>query len=582
MTTSSANPLQTGMNIEVRGARVHNLKDIDVDIPIGSFTGIAGVSGSGKSSLALGVLYAEGAQRYLEALSTFTRRRLSQAQKPDVDSVSHIPAAVALRQRPSIPGVRSTFGTATELNNGLRLLFSRVGSYTCPNGHRVPPSQNVALEKPLECPVCHEKFHGLSAEELSFNSTGACPTCSGTGIVRQVDESTLVPDESKTIEEGAVASWNQLMWKLMVDIVREMGVRTDVPFSELTPKEREIVFHGPAEKRHVVYQNKDGRSGELNYTYFNAVYTVENALSKVKDERGLARVSKFLKEGPCPDCHGSRLSKRARDPQIAGINLAQAADLTLEELSAWLDEVPAGLPAKVAPMAASIIASMRPTIDRLLELGLGYLALSRSAGTLSTGERQRVQLARVVRSHVTGVLYVLDEPSIGLHPANVDGLLGVVDDLLADGDTVVLVDHDVRVLRQVQHLIEVGPGSGANGGTIIAQGSVAEVEGNPASRIAPYLSKERSVRVHTPVSKDRLFDQGAIELETGSIHTVRPLSVRIPRGRMTVVTGVSGSGKTTMVLESLVPALTAQLKGEKLPSHVKRVEAPGIQRVNLI
>ena len=582
MNASRPSYLPADMNIQVRGARVHNLKNVDVDIPLGTFTGIAGVSGSGKSSLALGVLYAEGAQRYLEALSTFTRRRLTQAQKPDVDAVEHIPAAVALHQRPGVPGVRSTFGTMTELNNGLRLLFSRAGSYTCPHGHRVPPSMNVALEQPLVCPECGESFWGQGAEELSFNSTGACPTCSGTGVVRQVDESTLVPDESKTIDEGAVASWSQLMWKLMVDIARDMGVRTDVPFCELTPEEREIVFHGPAEKRHVHYQNKDGRSGELNFTYFNAVYTVENALSKVKDERGLARVSKFLTEGPCPDCHGSRLSARARDPQICGINLAQAADKTLDELSIWLDGVPASLPAEVASIARSIIGSMRPTIDRLLELGLGYLSLSRAGATLSTGERQRVQLARVVRSHVTGLLYVLDEPSIGLHPSNVDGLLGVVDDLLADGDTVVLVDHDTRVLRRAQHLVEVGPGSGADGGTIIAQGTVAQVEANPASRIGPYLSGERVVRARPRMPEAELFSAGTIALETGALHTVQPLEVRIPRGRLTVVTGVSGSGKTTMVLESLVPGLKAQLAGEKLPRHVRRIDAPGIRRVDLI
>lgn len=573
-------------SIDVHGARVHNLKDIDVSIPLHRLVGIAGVSGSGKSSLAIGTLYAEGSRRYLEALSTFTRRRLTQASSADVDAIEHVPAAIALHQRPGVPGVRSTFGTQTELLNGLRLLFSRVGSYVCPNGHRVPPSMSVALEKPIVCPKCGAKFSGLSAEDLAFSSQGACPTCGGTGIVRQVDESTLVPDDTKTIDEGAVAPWQQLMWKLMTQIVADMGVRTDVPFKDLTAKEKDIVFHGPAEKHHIYYQNKDGHAGELNFTYFNAVYSVQNALDKVKDERGLKRVSKFLKEGVCPDCHGSRLSKAARTPTIKDINLAEATDMTLEALNGWLSDVPESLPEDVRPMVRQIIASMDSTVQRLLQLGLGYLSLSRASSTLSTGERQRVQMARAVRSHVTGVLYVLDEPTIGLHPSNVDGLMGVVGDLMADGNSVVMVDHDTRVLRRVQHLIEIGSGSGAQGGRVIAQGSVDQVEHDPSSRIAPFLSGERHVRVRTRCSEQDMFDQGTIHMKTAQIHTVHPLDVTIPRGRLTVVTGVSGSGKTTTILESLIPALQAKIEGNPLPGHVTSIdescqEKP-ISRVDLI
>lgn len=575
-------PIEEPTQIEIHGARVHNLKDIDVSIPLHKLVGIAGVSGSGKSSLAIGILYAEGSRRYLEALSTFTRRRLTQASSADVDSIEHVPAAIALHQRPGVPGIRSTFGTQTELLNGLRLLFSRVGSYVCPNGHRVPASMAVALEQPIVCPVCGAKFHGLSAEDLAFNSQGACPTCGGTGIVRQVDESTLVPDETKTIDEGAVAPWQQLMWKLMTQVAAQMGVRTDVPFKDLTPREKDIVFHGPAEKRKILYQNKDGQAGELNFTYFNAVYTVENALNRAKDERGLKRVSKFLKEGPCPDCHGSRLSKEARTPTIDGKNLADATDMTLEELNGWLAGVPDTLPKVVRPMARQIIASMQGTMHRLLQLGLSYLALSRASSTLSTGERQRVQLARAVRSHITGVLYVLDEPTIGLHPSNVDGLMGVVDDLLADGNTVVMVDHDVRVLRRVNHLIEIGPASGAQGGQVIAQGSVDQVEHMKASRIAPFLSGAERVSVRNRCDADEMFEHGEIHLVTGAIHTVHPLDVRFPRGRLSVVTGVSGSGKTTMVLESLVAGLQARNNASALPSHVKKIEAEGIKHVHLI
>lgn len=569
--------------IEVRGARVHNLKNIDVDIPLGKLVGIAGVSGSGKSSLALGVLYAEGSRRYLDALSTYTRRRIAQAARPQVDDVRHVPAAIALRQRPGVPGVHSTFGTSTELLNALRLMFSRLASHACPNGHYVPPSMNVALERPLRCPECGVEFMGPGAEELAFNGGGACPTCSGTGIVRQVDESTLVPDERLSIQEGAVASWRQLMWSLMPQVAQEMGVRIDVPFCELSAAERDIVFHGPTEKRHIIYQSpKTGQVAELDFTYFNATYTVENSLAKAKDEKGLARVAKFLREGACPDCGGSRLSVRARAPRIDGMSLAQASAMTLDELAAWVLRVPGLLSEELRPMAHAVVDEMAEPIRRLQQLGLGYLSLDRAGSSLSTGERQRVQLARAVRGRTTGVLYVLDEPSIGLHPSNVDGLLGVMDDLLQDGNSVVLVDHDVRVLRHTDHLIEVGPASGAHGGEVLAQGDPADLALCPRSRTGAFLSGERRVRARARATEDEMFAHGAVSIRTGAIHTVKPLGVRIPRGRLTAVTGVSGSGKTTMVLESLVPALEAAARGEALPSHVESLEADGIERVHLI
>ncbi len=570
-------------HIEIHGARVHNLKNIDVDVPLNRIVGIAGVSGSGKSSLALGVLYAEGSRRYLEALSTYTRRRMTQAAKAEVDEVLYVPAALALHQRPGVPGIRSTFGTGTELLNSLRLMFSRLASHRCPNGHRLAPSTAVAAGMELRCPVCGVVVTPPGAEDLAFNSRGACRTCDGTGIVRTVDRSTLVPDESLSIEAGAVAPWKSLMWSLMVDVCRAMGVRTDVPFSELTPEEKEIVYDGPAVKKHIFYHAKNTDSaGELDFTYYSAVRTVENALAKVKDESGMKRVARFLCESICPDCGGSRLSAAARMPEVRGISLDAACRMTLSELCDWVDGVPDSLPAEMRKMAVSICDSFRTAARRLLDLGLGYLTLDRAASTLSTGERQRMQLARAVRNRTTGVLYVLDEPSIGLHPFNLAGLTGVMDDLISDGNSVVLVDHDTQILSGADYLIEMGPGAGAEGGRVIARGSVAEIAADPASQIGPFLSGKVETSVRPRAPEHELFSLGRIHLSTGAIHTVRPLCADIPAGRLTVVTGVSGSGKTTLILESLIPGLEAAIAGKKLPAHVLAVDPGRIRQVKLI
>ena len=568
-------------NIEVRGAKIHNLRNIDVDIPLNKIVGIAGVSGSGKSSLALGVLYAEGSRRYLESLSTYTRRRMTQAERAEVDDVRYVPASLALHQRPTVPGIRSTFGTMTELLNSLRLMFSRLANHCCPNGHYVKPSFAVAAMQEITCPECHEHFYGPGAEDLAFNSRGACPTCGGIGTVRMVDESKLVPDENLTIDEGAVVVWGTLMWSLMKDVCREMGVRTDVPFKDLTPEEKEIVYHGPAEKKHIFYLNpKTGQTAEMDFTYYSAVYSVQNALAKVKDDSGMKRLEKFLKEDVCHDCHGTRLSPAARAPRLRGIGLDQATAMTLDELMVWVAGVPDSLEEAMRPMAKNICEAFTDTAHRLIDLGLGYLSLDRAAATLSTGERQRVQLARAVRNRTTGVLYVLDEPSIGLHPHNLKGLIRVMDDLIADGNSVILVDHDTQVLTHADEIVEMGKGAGTNGGTVIAQGTVDEIAQNKESVIAPYLSQES--KLPEELTENELFPMGKIRLSTDAIHTVHPLEVEIPKGRLTVVTGVSGSGKTTLVLESLIPALEANAMGKKLPQHIKLVKAEGIRQVKLI
>ena len=567
----------------VRGARVHNLKNIDVDIPLNRIVGIAGVSGSGKSSLALGVLYAEGSRRYLEALSTYTRRRMTQASRASVDEVLYVPAALALHQRPGVPGIRSTFGTGTELLNSLRLMYSRLASHRCPRGHYLEPSLLVAAGKQLVCPTCGAHFYAPSAEELAFNSQGACSRCGGTGSVRTVDTASLVPDESLSIDDGAVAPWNSLMWSLMTDVCREMGVRTDIPFRDLTEREKEIVYHGPAEKKHIFYHAKNSnQAGELDFTYYNAVYTVENALAKVKDEKGMKRVERFLREDVCPECRGTRLSDAARAPRLRGISLDEACAMTLASLVEWVRGVPDSLPEEMRPMAYSICDAFHSTAKRLTDLGLGYLTLDRSASTLSTGERQRMQLARAVRNRTTGVLYVLDEPSIGLHPSNIIGLTGVMHDLVADGNSVILVDHDTGILGEADWIIEMGPQAGANGGHVIAEGTVSELESNPNSQIGAFLSGRAETVRHAGASADEMFSLGRLHLSTDRIHTVKPLGVDIPKGRLTVVTGVSGSGKTTMVLESLVPALEAKIGGGALPEHVREISADGIEHVKLI
>ena len=569
--------------IDITGARVHNLKRVDVQVPIGKMVAVAGVSGSGKSSLALGVLYAEGSRRYLEGLSTYTRRRIAQSGEAKLDAIEHVPPALALHQRPSVPGIRSTFGTMSELLNSLRLMTSRLGNYTCPNGHMLDPTPNVALERPIICPVCGAEVQALGAEDLAFNSGGACPTCSGTGIVRTVDDSTLIADPNLTIEQGAVAPWRSLMWSVMVDVCREMGVRTDVPYKDLTAHEKEIVLHGPAEKRHIMYHlKKQNRAGEMDFTYFSAARTVLNALDKAKDAKGLKRVEPFIKEEPCPDCHGTRLNERARTLPVHGKTLPEQCAMQLDELAQWVQTIPGAMPADMREMAQAIVDEFTRTARRLLELGLGYLTLDRAGSTLSTGERQRIQLARAVRSELTGAMYVLDEPSIGLHPANVDGLLGVMRDLKAQGNTVIVVDHDTRVLRATDWIIEMGPGAGAHGGTVIAQGTVGDVERSPHSLIAPFLASEHAQIVRPQAAAGAVFNEGTIEIKTAPLHTVHALDARVPKHRLTVVTGVSGSGKTTLVLESLVPALTAKIADERMPEHVRALDAPGIERVTMI
>lgn len=558
MTLAPSSDLPT--TITVRGARVNNLQNIDVDIPLHQLVGIVGVSGSGKSSLAMGTLYAEGSRRYLEALSTYTRRRMAATGRAAVDTVSHIPPALALRQRPGTASVRSTFGTSTELLNVVRLMFSRLAEHRCPHcGTYAEPTLMVALEHPITCSNCAREFSAPGAEELAFNSDGACTECAGTGITRQVHEVSLVPDPTKTIDDGAVAPWNQFGFNVQPQIVAEFGVRTDVPFKELTQEERQIVFHGPEEKKAITVTSRKGVH-DLDFTFRNAYLTVTKELERATDAKRLKRVSKFLTEETCPVCHGSRLSQRARQPRIGEHTLASASALPLHDLLAWAAAI--HLPVSLVDLADSITATLASMGKRLIQLGLGYLSLDRAATTLSNGERQRAQLARAVRNETTGVLYVLDEPSIGLHPENITGLIGVMRDLLEDGNSVVFVDHDVSVIQAADQLVEIGPGSGAQGGHILGTATPATLANDPQSVIGPHL------RAAQPIARAHRDPTGWIRMKTQPLHTVGVLDVNVPTGVLTVVTGVSGSGKTTMVLESLIPALNGQQ-----PEHVDAISA---------
>ena len=407
-------------HVEIRGARVHNLKSVDVDVPLGKIVAVAGVSGSGKSSLALGVLYAEGSRRYLEALSTYTRRRMTQASEAKLDSIDYVPAALALHQRPAVPGVRSTFGTMSELLNHLRLMFSRLGSHRCPNGHMHPPSMDVAAGRMLVCPECGAEFDGPSAESMAFNSEGACPRCSGTGMVREVDMSKLVPDWNKTLGQGAVESWNMFGINWMYRVAESLGVRVDVPFKDLTDEERDIVYNGPEVTKLVAIESATGKDFDLNCPSRNARRAVEEALNNANTEKGIQRVERYLTVRPCEECGGTRLNERVRSTVLCGRNLVEATSMTLGDLMGWVAAVPEQMPEHMRPMAESICGQFLATARRLVELGLDYLSLDRAGSTLSTGERQRIQLARAIRNRTTGVMYVLDEPSIGLHPSNLD------------------------------------------------------------------------------------------------------------------------------------------------------------------
>jgi excinuclease ABC subunit A len=560
--------------IGVRGARQNNLQDIDVDVPLWRTVAVAGVSGSGKTSLAIGTLYAEGMHRFLEGLSTYSRRRLSQAQRADVDRIDHLPPALALRQRPPVPGPRSTVGTMSEVLNVLRLMVSRLGSHLCPNGHRVGPSvATQAME--IVCPVCGARFEHPSAESFSFNSYGACPACQGLGVRPEVDLAALVPDPGKTIEDGAVLPWNAGGRRLYQYAARELGVRLDVPWRSLTGRERDIVLHGQPVQRRVHFRSgRRQRPVELNVTYENAIATAERALNG-DSEQARRQVRRFFILRTCSVCHGTRLRPEVLTSLLGGRNIAGISALRLDELRAFTAGLPAGLPAELERMTTGLLAELNGTLAPLLDVGLGYLTLDRPGASLSTGERQRIELTSTVRASTTGMLYVLDEPSVGLHPSNVQGLRSAITALTGNGNSVVVVEHEREIIRAADWVIELGPAAGAKGGTIVAQGTASQLEADPRSIIGPFLAGTATVRRDRPPGDP----DGQITIEVGDLYNLHNVTASFPVRRLTALAGPSGAGKTALVLDSLIPAAKARLAGIPRPGHVRRLDLGGIGQV---
>ena len=578
-----ATSVQQQEHISVRGGNVHNLKNINVDIPLNQFVAISGPSGSGKSSLAMGILYAEGSRRYLEALSTYTRRRISQSKRSQVQEVRHIPSAIALRQRPNVPSERSTVGSMSELFNVVRLIFSRLGSTVCPNGHRISPSLKIAQSMDLPggpdskmgyitCPECGVEFMAKSAEDFAFNSGGACPECHGTGKVRELDESKLIGDENLSLAEGVVASWHLPGRNFMPTVAETLGVRTDVPYKDLTDAEKEIVLHGEKKQYPVDFRTSTGRVFHTDKTlYENAFAAVYDSLKTVKSDRAINQVNQFFHFSVCPTCHGTRLNPELLTQLVGGKNIAEVSDLSLGKLTDWETQAKQGLPTAMQAMAKVLFKNLTDTLRPLLELGLDYLTLARNGNTLSTGELQRLQLAKTIRTETTGVLYVLDEPSIGLHPDNVQGLIHVFRQLIAQGNSLVVVDHEVDIIEAADWVIEIGPGSGDAGGNIIAQGTPQDLVGNPQSLIGPYISGKAAI-MHPKVPATKKASELTTEFEVKNYFNLKDVAVSIPGNQITAVTGFSGAGKTSLILDSLVPAIKALNAKAALPKQVANLK----------
>ncbi len=521
--------------VRVRGASEHNLRNVDVDIPRDAFVAFTGVSGSGKSSLAFGTLYAEAQRRYFESVAPYARRLLQQVGAPHVQEVTGLPPAVALQQRRGAATSRSSVGTITTLSNLLRMLYSRAGDY--PDG-----------------------MDHLPAEAFSPNTpAGACPRCHGLGVVHDVTEELLVPDPSLSIREGAIAAWPGA-WQgaNLRSIVSGLDIDIDRPWRRLRKKDRDWLLFTDEQPSVLIEPERD----RVDYGYYGKFWSarkhIMHVLADSTSERMRERALRFVVDAPCPECRGSGLRPQALAVTFAGHSIAEVNELPLNDAAALLRPI-ADLPEETNEVAVRICADLVARIEVLLELGLGYLSLGRSSTTLSPGEAQRLRIATQLRSGLFGVVYVLDEPSAGLHPADAEPLLDVLDRLKASGNSLFVVEHDLDVVRRADWVVDIGPGAGEAGGRLLYSGPVAGLEDVDASATSAYLFGRADRLEH-----DVRSPQGWVELTGVSRHNLRDVSVDIPLCVLTAVTGVSGSGKSTLVSQVLAEDPTARESFDRL------------------
>jgi excinuclease ABC subunit A len=550
--------------VRVRGARDHNLKNVNVDVPRNALVVFTGISGSGKSSLAFGTLYAEAQRRYFESVSPYARRLIDQVAVPDVDSIEGLPPAVALQQQRGATSTRSSVGSVTTLSNLLRMLFSRVGEY--PRG------------QPM-----------LYAEDFSPNTPqGACPNCHGLGHVYDVTEASMVPDDTLSIRERAIVAWPPA-WhgQNLRDILVTLGYDVDTPWRKLPKKDRDWILYTdeqptvpvyagftPAETRRALRRKMEpsyqGTFTGVRKYVLQTFRTTQSALMK-------KRAARFMSGALCPVCHGKRLKRAALSVTFAGHDIAALSHLPLSELAALLARSVAKgsgrdpWPQEKRLAAQRIVGNFEERVATLQHLGLGYLSLERGTPTLSPGELQRLRLATQIRSNLFGVVYVLDEPSAGLHPADTQALLQALEQLKLAGNSLFVIEHDLDVMRRAEWIVDVGPGAGANGGRVLYSGPLEGLRNVAESHTPRYLFADIQ-----PVAREPRTPRGWLELKQVTRNNLRDLDVLFPLGVFTVVTGVSGAGKSSLVSEALTELLADRLVGQKAVLQEEASEEPAL------
>ena len=533
-------------DITVRGARVHNLKNVDVRIPRNKLTVITGLSGSGKSSLAFDTIYAEGQRRYVESLSSYARQFFGSLEKPDVDAIEGLSPSLSIDQKSARQSPRSTVATMSDVYDYLRLLFTRVGTVHCPScGTLIKQGGTPVRAKhalALTCKNCGTTVPQLSMASFSFNSPeGACSSCQGLGIRKEIDPSLVIPNTRLTLSEGAIRPWSRIAshassyMKSLKNVAEKTGFSLDVPVKKLLKEAVELILNGNVEAGFEgVIPNLERRYHETDSTY-------------VRTE-----IEKYMIERICPLCNGQRLRQEVLGVRVGGKNIVEVTSLSVDDSAEWVKTLEQSLGVVEKEIATLLVEEIRARLHFLREVNLGYLTLDRSADTLAGGEAQRIRLATQLGSNLTGVLYVLDEPTIGLHPADQDRLIQAIRTLQTAENTVIVVEHDRSMIESADYIIDVGPGAGDFGGRIIAQGTYEEVLTKKRSLTAQYLRGERSI----PVPKKRRSSKGEqLTIEGASAHNLKNVTASIPLGTLTCVTGVSGSGKSTLIFDILGRAL---------------------------